>query len=209
MNGLNYGAAPFAQFANGGNGESQEREFDVFLLARLGEHELANDIVDIRQRYGAVMAQYKQQKGIELQTKVDELILIARDKRAAFEQANDSALNAANAHMAAEQTAARYRRNVVNLRYEIDNDRALLTTTEKSQRLAKLRELEQQHQQAQVAESEAFTKVRNRKYEADSLLAEAKAADAAAKDAAAQLATMTDENNGSSVRFSTSTGFQV
>lgn len=205
MSGLGYGAAPFAEIV--GDGESVG-EIDVHLLAKY-QPELARDYLNVMQDVRAFMAQHQQRQVVELREKLDELILTARQKTAAFNNKSDEAYNAANAHMAAEQLASQYGKNASNLRYEIANSRELLTTSEKERRLAKLRELEQLHQQAVLAESAAFSQVRNRKYEADAALAEAKSANAAARDAEAQLAALTGDNSASSVRFSTTTGFQM
>jgi hypothetical protein len=174
---------------------------DYMLLAKLGEQQLINDFVSATQRYEAVMARYKEQQIAELTQKLDELILIARNKRNEMDKKKDAHFNAANEHDQAARLVAQHSTNFHSLKHDVENSRDLLTMAEKQERQRRLNNLRAAYDRAVSAESNAVTRVREAKFAWDTALAEAKAADVAARECEASLKRLTGvSDNKSSFR---------
>jgi chromosome segregation ATPase len=164
-----------------------QREYDLFLLAKLGQHDLLNEIVSIQQRYDNIMSNHSQTQIAELEDKLDALVIKTREVRANLSKLENEALESARQHANAESVLRNIEGQYSTAIYQKNTSRALLTRAEVAERDNQLASLQQRMNRAAITESEALTAYRAATGRVNDAVAELKAADAAARDAKQQL----------------------
>lgn len=150
-----FGATPTAEvIADTGN-------FDLMMLARMGEHELVNQITYVCQRYTAIVEKSKQDRLADLEQKFDDAVIHVRNLVENAAKLKQSTFKAMQQQASAESNMRNTDSALAQLHHTINHDRSLKTRIEVAEQERQVETAKQRAHNAQYAYSTATTAVRN------------------------------------------------
>ncbi|WP_035357521.1 hypothetical protein [Edaphobacter aggregans] len=160
--------------------------FDLMMLARMGEHELINTLVQACKRYVELVAQNKQTHIATLEDKLDELITTSRNLKANAEKLHNATFETMRSHADAENEMRRADNALAQLHYGARHT-GLSTRAETAGREKQIEQAKKRCHDAAFAHSMAATAIRNATMLENEAIAAANAALGEAKNVRGQL----------------------
>lgn len=184
-----FGAVPTAEVV------ANTSDFDLMMLARMGEHELVNQITYVCQRYGEIVEKNKQDRLADLEQRFDDAVLRARnlvENAAKFKHATFTAMQQ---QAQAENEMRNADNALAQLHHAINRDRSLKTRAEVAEQEKQVEVAKQRAHNAQYAYSTATTAVRNAVMMENAANAEAGNAQAEARGLKSQIDVIQGKRN--------------
>jgi hypothetical protein len=170
-------------------------DFDLMMLARMGEHELVNQITFACQRYSEILEKNKQHRLVDLKQRLDDAIERSRNLRANAAKFKQSTFTAMQEQASAENEMRNADNALAQLHHRINHDKSLKTRTEVAEQEKQVEAGKLRAYNAQYAYSAATTSLRNAVGMENGAASEAANAEAEARGLKSQIDAMTGKRN--------------
>ncbi|QHS51722.1 hypothetical protein [Edaphobacter sp. 12200R-103] len=179
-----FGATPTAEVIEGTG------DFDLMMLARMGEHELVQQITFVCQRYSEIVEKNKQDRIADLEQRFDDAVIRARNLLENAAKLKHATFTAMQQQASAESNMRNADNALARLHHSINHDRSLKTRREVAEQAKQVEAAKQAAHNAQYAYSLSTTAVRNAVMMENAANAEAGNAQAEARGLKSQIDVM-------------------
>jgi len=135
--------------------------FDLLMLARMGEHELVQQITYVCQRYSGILEKAKQDRLADLEQRFDDAVILARNLVENAAKLKQGTFAAMQAQAQAENEMRNADNALARLHHSINSDKTLRTRAETAEQEKQVEAAKQRAHNSQYAYTTATTAVRN------------------------------------------------